>query len=163
MATRTASRTAARLLSTSARRFNACSGAASTAPVPSELPVAVHHFRRPLPYPVGLQLQNDIIDLRLAEKARDLESTVARQDVMLMLGGQDVEYSVRSRELTLSRHPARAPPDVHDGPARLVAQPGHAAPRRGKGAARRRRLPHHQAGRTGHVSWPWAAGRVPDL
>ncbi len=50
------------------------------------LPIAYHIVKRPLPYTVGLQLQNDIIDARLEAKGRNPESSVARQDVMLLLG-----------------------------------------------------------------------------
>lgn len=45
-----------------------------------------HVFSTPLPYLVGLKLQNDIIDMRLAAKAKDAMDPVARQDVLLLLG-----------------------------------------------------------------------------
>lgn len=56
----------------------------STAPAPR--PIAYHYFPRPLPYEIGLKLQNDIIDRRLEAKAKDPESDVARQDIVLLLG-----------------------------------------------------------------------------
>lgn len=54
---------------------------------PEGLPAVRHHvFKTPLPYLVGLKLQNDIIDLRLAAKAHNPMDAVARQDVLLLLG-----------------------------------------------------------------------------
>lgn len=71
--------------STRARSLLATSCAPKMAP--EGLPAVRHHvFRTPLPYLVGLKLQNDIIDMRLAAKAKDAMDPVARQDVLLLLG-----------------------------------------------------------------------------
>ncbi len=62
---------------------------------PKLLPVAYHLFPIPLPYDIGLKLQQDILDVRLADKARYLTLVSegksperigpAFQDVMLLL------------------------------------------------------------------------------
>lgn len=48
------------------------------------LPIKYHVFRNPLPYPLGLILQNDIIDRRLERKAQD--PSRPSQDIILFLG-----------------------------------------------------------------------------
>ncbi|WVR09400.1 lipoyl(octanoyl) transferase [Kwoniella sp. DSM 27419] len=48
-------------------------------------PLRYHILQEPLPYPVGLKLQNDIIDARLAAKARDPVGSKGHGDVVLML------------------------------------------------------------------------------
>lgn len=51
-----------------------------------QAPVAYRFLREPLPYDVGLRLQDRIVQHRLAARARDPESLEAKQDVMLLLG-----------------------------------------------------------------------------
>jgi len=47
-------------------------------------PVRYHIFKNPLPYPVGLKLQSDVLDARF--KHREKNSDGGRQDVLFMLG-----------------------------------------------------------------------------
>jgi len=61
--------------------LNPSSSSRSTAKLP---PVRYHIFRTPLPYPIGLKLQNDIIESRLA--AREKDASRGKQDVLLLLG-----------------------------------------------------------------------------
>lgn len=59
-----------------------CSGApvgANNATLP---PVRTHIFRNPLPYPLGLKLQGDVLDARF----RARESGGGSQDMLFMLG-----------------------------------------------------------------------------
>ncbi|OCF32662.1 lipoyl(octanoyl) transferase [Kwoniella heveanensis CBS 569] len=48
-------------------------------------PLRYHIFREPLPYPLGLKLQNDIIDVRLEAKKRDPVGSRGKGDVVLLL------------------------------------------------------------------------------
>ncbi|WVF67589.1 lipoyl(octanoyl) transferase [Kwoniella sp. CBS 6097] len=52
---------------------------------PSLPPLRYHIFREPLPYPLGLKLQNDIIDVRLEAKKRDPVGSRGKGDVVLLL------------------------------------------------------------------------------
>ncbi|KAL7420635.1 hypothetical protein Q5752_004586 [Cryptotrichosporon argae] len=61
----------------------ACGGRVKTAAGAALPPVRVHFLREPIPYPIGLKLQNDIIDARLAARARD--PARGKSDVLLLL------------------------------------------------------------------------------
>lgn len=67
----------------SAKACTAPSAARNTAPI------AYHILRKPVPYQVGLDLQNAIIEARLKAKKADPTSPLALQDVVLLLGRRD--------------------------------------------------------------------------
>ncbi|KAK8854581.1 lipoyl(octanoyl) transferase [Kwoniella newhampshirensis] len=48
-------------------------------------PLRYHVFKEPIPYPVGLKLQNDIIDRRLAAKTKDPVGSRGVGDLVLLL------------------------------------------------------------------------------
>ncbi|KIR28243.1 lipoyl(octanoyl) transferase [Cryptococcus deuterogattii 99/473] len=80
----------ARLFSNNARNLSlgpaSCPTASSSVSASSSLPPLRYHiFKEPLPYPVGLKLQNDIIDRRLAAKSKDLIGSKGLGDVVLLL------------------------------------------------------------------------------
>ncbi|KGB76301.2 lipoyl(octanoyl) transferase [Cryptococcus deuterogattii R265] len=84
------SRSVARLFSNNARNLSlgpaSCPTASSSVSASSSLPPLRYHiFKEPLPYPVGLKLQNDIIDRRLAAKSKDLIGSKGLGDVVLLL------------------------------------------------------------------------------
>lgn len=54
--------------------------------IQSPLPLAVHVFRRPLPYAQTLRLQDAIFALRSAARKTKPEGELARRDVLLLLG-----------------------------------------------------------------------------
>lgn len=72
-----------RLLSTSTSALSSLASAAGTS-TRSLPPIQYHIFAEPLPYPIGLRLQNEIIDRRLAARANDPKK--GRQDILLLLG-----------------------------------------------------------------------------
>ncbi|WVO21376.1 lipoyl(octanoyl) transferase [Cryptococcus decagattii] len=83
-------RSVARLFSSNARNFSlgpaSCPTASSSISASSSLPPLRYHiFKEPLPYPVGLKLQNDIIDRRLVAKSKDPIGSTGLGDVVLLL------------------------------------------------------------------------------
>jgi hypothetical protein len=66
--------------------MSACSAATRVPLSKNTLPVAYHILRRPIPYQVGLDLQNAIVQTRLRAKRVNPESDIALQDVVLLLG-----------------------------------------------------------------------------
>lgn len=74
-----------RELSTMAAVNNSRRGLATQATA-DQPAVAYRFLREPLPYNIGLQLQDKIVQHRLAARTRDPDSIEARQDVMLLLG-----------------------------------------------------------------------------
>ncbi|TYJ53146.1 lipoyl(octanoyl) transferase [Cryptococcus floricola] len=83
------SRPFARLFSSSTRSSallstTSCS-TSSAKPAPSLPAIRYHIFKEPLPYPVGLKLQNDIIDVRLEAKKKDPVGSKGLGDVLLLL------------------------------------------------------------------------------
>ncbi|WVO14543.1 lipoyl(octanoyl) transferase [Cryptococcus depauperatus] len=76
------------LFSTSSRLFALkspalCSSSTNAAPTLSS--IRYHIFKEPLPYPVGLKLQNDIIDARIEAKLKDPIGSRGIGDVILLL------------------------------------------------------------------------------
>ncbi|WVQ95165.1 lipoyl(octanoyl) transferase [Kwoniella sp. CBS 9459] len=59
-----------------------CYDSSSTPSLPA---MRYHIFREPLPYPLGLKLQNDIIDVRLEAKKKDPVGSRGKGDVVLLL------------------------------------------------------------------------------
>lgn len=45
-------------------------------------PIRYHIFKEPLPYPIGLKLQHDIVDFRLSKK----DKGGGKDDIILFLG-----------------------------------------------------------------------------
>lgn len=85
------SRSLARLFPNGVRNLSlgpvSCSTASSSVSASSSLPPLRYHvFKEPLPYPVGLKLQNDIIDRRLMAKSKDPIGSKGLGDVVLLLG-----------------------------------------------------------------------------
>ncbi|WWD19284.1 lipoyl(octanoyl) transferase [Kwoniella shandongensis] len=88
------SRPLARFFSSSSRSLSllgpipssssSCSNPSKSASV-KLAPLRYHIFKEPLPYPVGLKLQNDIIDKRLEAKAKDPMGSRGIGDVVLLL------------------------------------------------------------------------------
>ena len=66
--------------------LSSCSASSKSLPSRNPLPIAYHVLQRPLPYQVGLELQNAIIQARLQAKKEDPSSDLALQDVILLLG-----------------------------------------------------------------------------
>ncbi|AFR96698.1 lipoyl(octanoyl) transferase [Cryptococcus neoformans C23] len=84
------SRSLARLFPNGVRNLSlgpvSCSTASSSVSASSSLPPLRYHvFKEPLPYPVGLKLQNDIIDRRLMAKSKDPIGSKGLGDVVLLL------------------------------------------------------------------------------
>ncbi|WVQ68509.1 lipoyl(octanoyl) transferase [Kwoniella botswanensis] len=74
-----------RLLNPSTFRQVSLSSSSCATPSSSLPPLRYHIFREPLPYPVGLELQKDIIDVRLKAKRDDPAGSRGKGDVVLML------------------------------------------------------------------------------
>lgn len=66
--------------------MSSCSAGVEAPLSHNPLPIAYHVLQRPLPYQVGLQLQNAIIQARLQAKKENPSSDLALQDVILLLG-----------------------------------------------------------------------------
>ncbi|WVQ79679.1 lipoyl(octanoyl) transferase [Cryptococcus sp. DSM 104549] len=87
------SRPFTRLLSSSSRSLSllgpatpSCSTSTAAASASAKLPpIRYHVFKEPLPYPVGLKLQTDIIDRRLEAKKNDPVGSRGLGDVLLLL------------------------------------------------------------------------------
>ncbi|WVW85361.1 lipoyl(octanoyl) transferase [Kwoniella bestiolae CBS 10118] len=79
------SRSITRLINPSTLRQVSLSSSSCATPSSSLPPLRYHIFRAPLPYPVGLKLQNDIIDVRLKAKRDDPVGSRGKGDVVLML------------------------------------------------------------------------------
>ncbi|WRT68635.1 lipoyl(octanoyl) transferase [Kwoniella shivajii] len=62
-----------------------CAKPSSSSTSSSFPPLRYHIFNEPLPYPVGLKLQNDIIDVRLKAKKEDPVGSRGTGDVVLLL------------------------------------------------------------------------------
>ncbi|WWC71330.1 lipoyl(octanoyl) transferase [Kwoniella pini CBS 10737] len=78
------SRSLARLIHQSPFCQVSLSSSSCTKPL-SLPPLRYHILKEPLPYPVGLKLQNDIINTRLKAKSKDPIGSKGRGDVILML------------------------------------------------------------------------------
>lgn len=79
--------TTTRLFSALAPVYNAastsCAGSSKSSAVAASLPpVRYHIFRNPVPYPIGLRVQNELIEYRLGRKAHG----GGRNDIVLLLG-----------------------------------------------------------------------------
>jgi len=80
--------TTSRLFSALAPVYNAASSPScatsskSSAAAASLPPIRYHVFRNPLPYPIGLRVQNELIEYRLARKAEG----GGKNDIVLLLG-----------------------------------------------------------------------------
>lgn len=75
-----------RLLASALPRRATASTTALSSQSKSLPPVRYHIFKTPVPYSIGLNLQNRIIDRRLASRETEKDKDKGEQDILLLLG-----------------------------------------------------------------------------